>query len=75
MMKNRQIVFTAPCKAELLETEIGLPGPGQILVKTAYSTISSGTERANLIGDTNTSVLAKPTDAPAVFPRNVLPVS
>ena len=70
-MKNKRIVFTAPCVAELLESEIGMPASDQVLVKTVYSTISSGTERANLIGDTHTSILEKPTTASAVFPRIV----
>jgi len=70
-MKNKQIVFTAPCVAELLENEVALPGEGQVLVKTVCSTISSGTERANLIGDPNISIYAKPTTEPAVFPRKV----
>ncbi len=70
-MRNACITFTAPGKAELLEKTIGQPGAGQVLVRTSYSTISSGTERANLIGDTNISIVSKPTDAPAVFPRTV----
>lgn len=67
-MKNRQIVFTAPCRAELLENEVPVPAAGQVLVKTVYSTISSGTERANLVGDPTVSYLSSPTDKP-VFPR------
>lgn len=70
-MKNHHIVFTAPCKAELLENEINTPAPGQVLVKTAYSTISSGTERANLVGDPNVSIARGSGDGPAVFPRTV----
>lgn len=70
-MKNRQIVFTAPCCAELLETETGSPGPGTVLVKTAYSTVSSGTERANLIGDTNISIVRGSGEGPAKFPRTL----
>ena len=55
-MKKYQIVFTSPAKAELLEVGTAGPGRGKVLVKTAFSTVSSGTERANLIGDTNISI-------------------
>lgn len=65
-MKNRQIVFTKPCVAELLENEIGAPKPDEVQIKLAVSTISSGTERANLIGDPNIS-LAKTSGV--FFPR------
>ena len=70
-MKNRQIVFTAPGVAELLENEVGEPGAGHVLVKTVYSTVSSGTERANLVGDTNVSTARGSGDGPAVFPRTL----
>jgi len=52
-MKSRQIQFTAPGIAQLVETQIEPPQPGQVTVKLAVSGISSGTERANLIGDPN----------------------
>lgn len=47
---NRNIVFTGPGKAEIVEKELPPLGTGEVLVKTVRSTISSGTERANLIG-------------------------
>jgi len=52
-MKNKQILFTAPNIAELVENEIGEPAAGQVLVETVLSTVSPGTEKANLIGDPN----------------------
>jgi len=52
-MKNTGIVFTAPYKAELIEKEISLPRAGEVLVRSVRDTISSGTERANFIGDAN----------------------
>ena len=52
-MKTRQIHFVAPGVAELVTTEIPAPSAGQVMVKLAVSTVSSGTERANLIGDPN----------------------
>ena len=67
-MRNRQIVFTAPGTAELLERPLREPGPGEVLVKTHISSISSGTERANVSGDPNVSPVSK-SDI-AVFPRH-----
>ena len=66
-MKTKQIVFTDFNKAELLDTEDELL-PGQVCVKTAFSTISSGTERANITGDLNVS-LSGPMEK-ANFPRS-----
>lgn len=54
-MKTKSITFTAPCIAELIESEIGAPQENEVQVKLVVSTISSGTERANLIGDPNIS--------------------
>lgn len=52
-MKVKQIVFTKPCVAELVEKEVVSPKANEVQVRLAVSTISSGTERANLIGDPN----------------------
>lgn len=65
-MDIRQIVFTEKNKAELLQKEAQLQ-PGQVCVKTVYSTISPGTERANITGDVNISIRA--VQETAVFPR------
>ena len=54
-MKNHSILFTAPCVAEYLETDMPVAGAGEVLVEIARTAISSGTERANLIGDANTN--------------------
>ncbi len=70
-MKNRYIAFVSPGKAELLEREQALPEKGYVLVKTAVSTISSGTERANLIGDANIRLDRDSAKAPVKFPRTV----
>jgi len=51
----RQIQFVSPGVAELNSIEIPEPMAGQVTVKLAISTISSGTERANLVGDPNIS--------------------
>lgn len=67
-MKNRQIIFTKVNTAQLLEVEVPTPGPGEVVVETAFSSISCGTERANLTGDPNVGITL-PDDAPVVFPR------
>ena len=65
-MKTRQIVFTKPCVAELVETEIEAPNANEVQVRLAVSTISSGTERANLVGNPNVAIVG---DGSVVFPR------
>ncbi|MCL2741664.1 MAG: zinc-binding alcohol dehydrogenase [Oscillospiraceae bacterium] len=53
MMESRNVVFTAPWKAELLRQPVregGLP-PGHALIKKRYSLISTGTELACLSGN------------------------
>ena len=50
-MQNRKIVFEAPWQAALRKEETALkPGPGELLVQTQYSLISTGTELACLSG-------------------------
>ena len=66
-MINPAIIFTEPNKAALLDQSIPEPGPGRVLVKTAVTTISSGTERANLVGELNVSGAKVLTEV--VFPR------
>ena len=68
-MKSRTIVFTEPYKAELLEKEIRELGQDEVLVKMVVSSISSGTERANFVGEPNISIYDDSTEA--VFPRMV----
>jgi 2-desacetyl-2-hydroxyethyl bacteriochlorophyllide A dehydrogenase len=43
-MKAQALVFVAPGRVELREVDAGRPGDGEVLVRTAYSGISSGTE-------------------------------
>lgn len=64
-MKTKQIIFTKPCIAEVLEKEIEAPRGNEVQIRLACSTISSGTERANLVGDPNVSV----GNGVAPFPR------
>ena len=68
-MKTKQIIFTAPYTAELLDAEYSSPRANELTVELEYSAISSGTEKANLIGQRNSTVISE--DAEAVFPRMV----
>ena len=54
-MKAKQIVFTEINTAKLIERELPSLAPDGVMVKTAFSTISAGTERANITGDPNVS--------------------
>lgn len=64
----KQIVFTAVNQAELLTLPAESLGDHQVRVKTAFSTVSCGTERANITGDPNVGIYTS-ADAPVVFPR------
>jgi 2-desacetyl-2-hydroxyethyl bacteriochlorophyllide A dehydrogenase len=49
-MKARQAVLVEPYKVEVREVELPDPGPGQVLVRTAASFVSPGTELAVYTG-------------------------
>ncbi len=66
-MENQTIMFTAPGVAEVVKGEVRPLLANEVLVRLAISTISSGTERANLIGEINVGIGACPKEA--VFPR------
>ena len=68
-MQTKQIVFTAPCVAELLDVEYLPPKANEVAVRLEYSAISSGTEKANFIGLRNGTNVAE--NDKAVFPRTV----
>ncbi len=51
----KQIFFTDVNRTEVLERPVREPGPNEVLVRTAVSSISCGTERANLVGLSNTT--------------------
>ena len=55
-MKNKQILFTAKNTAELVPCDLPAPQPNEIVVRTAVTTVSNGTERANVTGDPNVSI-------------------
>ena len=67
-MTNKQIVFTKLNTAELLDVDYQKPSADEIVVKTAFSTISCGTEKANITGDANVSIFSGENE-PVVFPR------
>lgn len=54
-MKSKQIVFTKPNTAQLIENELCDIADNQVCVKTHFSTVSCGTEKANITGDPNVS--------------------
>ena len=68
-MQTKSIVFVEKNRAELIEETVGDLGPKDVLVRLRYSTISSGTERANLTGDANIS--PSRVIKPVTFPRRV----
>jgi 3-hydroxyethyl bacteriochlorophyllide a dehydrogenase len=49
-MKSKAIVFTGPYQVELEEIEIPEPNPGELLIQTLYSGISTGTEMRVISG-------------------------
>lgn len=61
----KQILFTEPYKAELVEVEKPTAKAGEVIVRNLYTTVSAGTERANLVGASY--IDAK--DAPVIYPR------
>lgn len=65
-MDNKQVVFTKINTAEFLDSEKKEPGENEVCVKTEFSTISPGTEKANITGDPNVSAGGP---SAVVFPR------
>lgn len=55
-MESKGIVFTQPNEAQVVVQNVPEPGAGMVLVRTVISSVSSGTERANLVGDINVSI-------------------
>lgn len=54
-MINKQIFFTNVHKAELLENEVGKVKENEVLAKMEYTVVSGGTEKACILGMSNTS--------------------
>ncbi|MBQ3639199.1 MAG: zinc-binding dehydrogenase [Clostridia bacterium] len=69
-MKNKQIIFTRPGVAELLDAPVADKlTRDQVRVRSVYTVISAGTERANLMGEVNIS--GKIEDCNDKFPRKL----
>ncbi len=66
-MAYKRILFTEPNVAALCDYEIAEPKENEVQVRLMISSISSGTERANITGEVNVSVFEK-SDV-ATFPR------
>ena len=64
---NKTILFTAKDTAELIEEPMPELEPKSVKVKTEFSTVSAGTERANLIGEIN--IAAGNIMTEAIYPR------
>ncbi len=67
-MKNSQILFTKVNTAELLEVPVREPGDNEVVVHTCCSTVSAGTEKANITGCPHVSIFSEENE-PVVFPR------
>ncbi len=68
-MKTKQILFTKPNVAELVEVAYSAPGADEVTVALEYSAISTGTEKANLTGMRNSTGASE--DEEPIFPRAV----
>ena len=68
-MKTKQIVFTKPNTAELLEVDCPQMKGNDVRVTLEYSAISSGTEKANITGERNGPDIKS--DTLATFPRTI----
>jgi len=66
-MKAKQIIFPSVNKAELIEAEVCEARGREVLVRTEVSTVSAGTERANITGDPNVNAGGAPS---VIFPRS-----
>jgi len=66
-MENKRIAFVAPGQAVLEKCAVSEPRSGEVRVRLAASAVSSGTERANLLGNLNINTNRK-LDKPS-FPR------
>lgn len=65
-MECKQIIFTEINKAQLLDVEYEEPKDNEVVVKTVFSTVSCGTEKANITGNPNVAGNSPPN---VTFPR------
>lgn len=62
IVKTKAIRFIDVGVAEYADVEVKAPTDDDVIVNIQYTTVSNGTERANLMGHPNTSVFARPGD-------------
>ena len=68
-MKTKEITFVESKVAKLTEVELREMREDDVLIKTEFTTISCGTEKANLIGDPSLCTTAEA--AEATYPRTL----
>ena len=68
-MNTKQIVFTDVGVAQFTDAVCDAPKQDQVQFRTVYTTISNGTERANLMGDLNINTQKRPNSSKPTFPR------
>ena len=66
-MTNANIIIPEANKVEIIDKPIPVPKSGEVLVRLERSTVSSGTERANYVGEVNVNILTN--DGVARWPR------
>ena len=66
-MTNANIIIPEANRVEIVDKPIPAPKSGEILVRLERSTVSSGTERANYVGEVNVNILTN--DGVARWPR------
>jgi 2-desacetyl-2-hydroxyethyl bacteriochlorophyllide A dehydrogenase len=55
-MRARALQFTAPGRVDLVSVDLPAPGPSELVIRTAYSGISGGTEMLAYRGELDTTV-------------------
>ena len=66
-MTNANIIIPEANRIEIIDKPVPEPKPGEVRVRLVRSTISSGTERANYVGEVNVNILTN--DGVARWPR------
>ena len=66
-MTGKNIIIPEANRVEIVDRPVADPGPGEVRVKMVRSAVSSGTERANYVGEVNVNILTN--DGVARWPR------
>ena len=56
-MTNANIIIPEANRVEIIDRPVPSPKSGEVLVRLVRSTVSSGTERANCVGEVNVNIL------------------